>query len=518
MPPTTPYSRLHPLRHLVLALSLTLPLVGCPSMFAGPTPPAKDEPTAASKPVPLGSDTPITVRQPNVFANAGLQQAAGYHVAASDPSVTFETSVAGARVEAIPTTGGLTIIGTTDASGRAILRLDVNKVYKIIAKFKDARGQEQEFRTLTKVAKEQKDAPPTQTLNFASTLVTKTLEKSRTNSLASIDVAMVQEAMQATQTVLTRNAEALTAVLATTDLTKAEDIQVALQTISVVKQIDSELSGSPDPLDALSAAQTSVDATNSLSEGGNADASPPTVTPSPPPADTTLTKPETTLKSFALGPVASDSVYLPLLRDGKRYVDPAYPGTLLLSAETVLTNGTTIPLANWEVLPDSANAGKVSVAGGLLATVEGAVKGVVTVRATPPFGSATPQELAIQLRPTPRRVRTVQLALPSATPELYIPADGSQEGDNNLGHASTLTLDVTLTWNDDLVSREAAPIAWSTSTPGMVAVDADGTVRALPTAPEGTAVVIATTRTLPALRTEIRIPLRWDSQTNVSVN
>ncbi len=484
-------------------------LSACPGHQLVPAGPAAPVPTDAFK-----LDTPIQVLAP-ALKSVSAFRIAGFHVL-SDPAISFDTPVPGAEVRAIPTTGGLTVIGTTDATGRVILRLDINKVYTIVAAFKDPAGVPRTFRTFAKVTEKDKANPPTQPLDFASTLVAESITKGRDQaSLPTLDMAKVQAAVKSTLEVLKAKPEAFTAVVMDTDTTDPEAVGKAMQALSLVKQLDPALAALPDPIDALSEAQGSVDPTNSLEEGGVPSANPPATPPAPPVVAPVVSKPPTTIQRFELLP-APEKVYLPFDNGA---TDPAYPQTHLVRALTVLTDGTELPIADWSIV-SGAQAGKVSLEGGRISLLSGAAPGDVTIRATALANADKYADLTMRIVETPRRILSGKLKVPSQTPALYVPADGSSLGDNNLGHPTDLQLAWELTWNDRAITHspeDASLLEWRSGTPHMVLVDAWGRVSVKPGSAEGTASVELSTKTQPPITLEIPIPVRRDAAIAIDV-
>ena len=459
-------------------------------------------------------DTPVQVLAPSLRTVSAFR-IAGFHVL-SDPAISFDTPVPGAEVRAIPTTGGLTVIGTTDASGRVTMRLDLNKVYTIVASFKDVDGKPRTFRTFAKVTEADKAAPPTQPLDFASTLVAEAIAKGRDkDSLPSLDVSKVKDAVKSTLDVLKAKPEAFTAIIMETDTANTDAVSKALQAISLVKQLDPALAAMPDPIDALSTAQSSVDPTNSHAAGGTPSANPPVTPPAPPVVAPVVTKPPTTIQRFELvdGP---DTIYLPFANGAQ---DAAYPQSRLLKARTVLSNGTELPIANWTIV-SGGQGGKISLEGGLVRASAGAIAGEVVIRASALSDASLAAQRTVRVAETPRRVLSVSLALPASIPALTVPADGAYWEDNNLDRPTEAQLAWELTWNDR--ARTGAPddatlLEWKSLTPGMVTVDAWGLVSAKPGSSEGTASVEVKTRTEPPVTTVIPIPVRREGAIRVDI-
>ena len=509
-----PVGRLIRASLLVACLGATSLLVSaCPGhqLVPADTPgtPGTEDPSEAIK-----LATPILLTAPTLRTVSAFR-IAGYHVL-SDPAISFDTPVPGAEVRAIPTTGGLTVIGTTDASGRVVLRLDINKVYTIVASFTDAAGQPRNFRTFAKVTEADRSAPPTQPLDFATSLVAEAIAQGRDqNSLPTLDVTKIQQAVKSTMDLLKAKPELFTAVVMETDTRNPAAVNQALQTLSLAKQLDPVFANFPDPIDALAVAQRSVDPTNSLAQGGTPSAAPPTTPPAPPVVSPVVTKPPASIQRFEMveGP---DTLYLPF---GNGATDPAYPQSRLFKARTVLSNGLELPVALWSIVSGD-QGGKIAIEGGLVRVLPGASAGTLTIRANSLAGAGFTAERTVSIVATPRRVASAQVNLPAGVPALYVPSDGSSLGDNNLGHPTALQLAWELNWNDRAVSRGpegADALEWRSLNPDMLAVDALGHVRALPGSREGTASIALSTKTEPSIRTEIMIPVRRAAELVVDI-
>lgn len=571
----------------MIGLALTVSLTGCPQLLSqipvagtparpGATPAATanvaTDVTTTVTLKPLQAAVTITLTQPFLSAAAGLTGAAGLtSVSPLAPSAAYraayrrvqdaaasdfaESPVPNSIVIALATTGGQQIVGSTDSQGQVILNLDVNKVYYITAPFVDALGAYREFRTIVKVRKEEKDNPPPQSCTFASTLVTSAITNANGgdfHTLKSIDVSQVKKAVDATETIIKAKPKVLAAVLLNTNAANPDAINTALKTISIAKQSDPTLNNIPAPTDAVQQAKTSQDSSNSLKASGESEVVTVTVkkgqdanqvaqqqlisaTPAPTPAPTLTPTPVSTatptpvhVKSFDFAAGMPTQVFIPLTVNGSPVYDPAYPRAALLSTNTLLTDGTTIPVASWSIAAGD-QGGKITVDSGILRIDPSSLPGYVNVLAVPILDSTSWNRIQpIQLLATPVRVASASVSLPAGVTGLTVPADFTVPGDNNLSGVTSVKLNAHLIWNDQHasdLSTASSQLTWSTSTPNLVSVDQDGAIHALANTSGGLAVVTVTanfpvppTNLLVATPSAtIQIPVQRSSKTVITI-
>jgi len=526
---------------------------------------------------PLQALVPISLAQPILGAEQGLTGAAGltsvapltqaaayraaYRRIQDATSSDFaEAPVPNSVVIALSTTGGQQVVGNTDANGQVNLKLDVDKVYYITAPFVDALGAYREFRTVIKVRKQDKDAPPPQTCNFASTVVTTALTNSNGgdfHNLKQIDVNQVKQAVDTTQAIIKKQPKLLATVILTTNAADPTSVTKALKTLNVAKLQDPTLAALPAPTDIVAQAAASKDTTNSLDASGATKsvtvsvtagqdanqiakqqqaAATPAPTPVPtqaPTAAPTATPAPIHVSTFDFAPGMPTQVFIPLISAaGLPVFDPAYPRAAILTTNTVLTDGSTIPIASWSIAA-GGQGGKISVDSGILKIDPSSSPGLVNILAQPVLDFNLFQRIQpIQLLATPLRISSASVQLPTSFPGLTVPADLTVPGDNNLGKATSVKLATHLLWNDQHQSDLATDLAsasslltWTTSTPNLVSIDQDGTVHALPNTTGGTAVVtvtagwpVAPTNTLVATPSAtLQIPITRSSQTTITI-
>jgi hypothetical protein len=99
---------------------------------------------------------------------------------------------------------------------------------------------------------------------------------------------------------------------------------------------------------------------------------------------------------------------------------------------------------------------------------------------------------------------------------LYLQADGTQSGDNNLGKPGTLQFKPRLSWDNGKqtdIWKQTPLLQWGTDNPGLVTVGQDGTVTVNQANRTGTARVTLTTVGLtPPATAAIQVPIKTQSR------